>query len=125
MAFVGCPFSSVPPLINASVKRERRLTTTPSRTPRPVIYNDASGGHGSRQKNARRSANYQSDIWGMFDGFKDQSGAFMENLSMDMKGMLSLYEASHFAFEGEELMNHARAFTTKCLESVSGHLQME
>ncbi|KAK1296463.1 hypothetical protein QJS10_CPB15g01697 [Acorus calamus] len=61
----------------------------------------------------------------MFDGFKDQSGAFMENLSMDMKGMLSLYEASHFAFEGEESMNHARAFTTKCLESVTGHLQME
>ncbi|KAJ8749220.1 hypothetical protein K2173_018694 [Erythroxylum novogranatense] len=46
----------------------------------------------------------------VFNKFKDEKGNFMESLGKDIKGMLSLYEASHFAFEGEIIMDEAKAF---------------
>ncbi|XP_077233474.1 alpha-terpineol synthase, chloroplastic-like [Tasmannia lanceolata] len=48
----------------------------------------------------------------VFNGFKVYKGDFMESLCEDTKGILSLYEASYLAFEGETMMDEARAFTT-------------
>ncbi|XP_077233471.1 alpha-terpineol synthase, chloroplastic-like [Tasmannia lanceolata] len=48
----------------------------------------------------------------VFNGFKDDKGDFMASLCEDTKGMLSLYQASHLAFEGEIVMDEARTFTT-------------
>lgn len=54
----------------------------------------------------------------IFSAFKDDKGRFKECLCADTKGMLSLYEASHFAFEGEEALDEARAFTTEQLKEL-------
>ncbi|XP_077217635.1 alpha-terpineol synthase, chloroplastic-like [Tasmannia lanceolata] len=48
----------------------------------------------------------------VFNGFKDDKGDFMVSLCEDTKGMLSLYEASYLAFEGEIILDEAKAFTT-------------
>lgn len=45
----------------------------------------------------------------------DEQGTFMESLSHDVEGMLSLYEASHLAFEEEDLLHEAKAFAVKHL----------
>ncbi|XP_077233475.1 alpha-terpineol synthase, chloroplastic-like [Tasmannia lanceolata] len=48
----------------------------------------------------------------VFNVFKDDKGDFKASLCEDTKGMLSLYEASNLAFEGEIVMDKARTFTT-------------
>ncbi|XP_022725044.1 isoprene synthase, chloroplastic-like [Durio zibethinus] len=52
----------------------------------------------------------------VFSGFKDQNGSFKANLSEDVKGMLSLYEASYFSIEGENILDEAKEFTTMYLK---------
>ncbi|KAK9133606.1 hypothetical protein Scep_013134 [Stephania cephalantha] len=54
----------------------------------------------------------------IFSVFKDERGNFKDGVCLDVKGMLSLYEASHFGFEGEETMYKAMAFTTKNLKLI-------
>ena len=39
----------------------------------------------------------------------------MESLGNDVEGMLNLYEASHFALEGEGLLDEAKTFAMKHL----------
>ncbi|RDX62600.1 Isoprene synthase, chloroplastic, partial [Mucuna pruriens] len=46
----------------------------------------------------------------VFTSFKDKEGKFKSEISNDVKGMLSLYEASHLTFEGESLWE-ANAFS--------------
>ena len=43
--------------------------------------------------------------------FKNQNGNFKACLSSDVKGMLSLYEASFHSYQGEEILDEAKAFT--------------
>ncbi|XP_071718976.1 (E)-beta-ocimene synthase, chloroplastic-like [Rutidosis leptorrhynchoides] len=43
--------------------------------------------------------------------FKDIDGNFMEGLKTDVKGLISLYEASYLAFEEEKDMHEARLFS--------------
>ncbi|KAJ4788371.1 Terpene synthase [Rhynchospora pubera] len=50
----------------------------------------------------------------MFNSFVD-NGTFKPILRKDTKGLLSLYEASFLAFEGEELLDKARVFSSKHL----------
>ncbi|KAK9155919.1 hypothetical protein Sjap_003399 [Stephania japonica] len=59
----------------------------------------------------------------MFNGFKDGKGRFKAELCNDAKGMLSLYEASHLCFEGEEdMMHEAKAFTVNSLKLLNGNI---
>lgn len=44
-----------------------------------------------------------------------ENGKFRESLGEDVKGILSLYEASYFSIEGESLMEEAYCFTRKIL----------
>nr|XP_043615772.1 (E)-beta-ocimene synthase, chloroplastic-like [Erigeron canadensis] len=44
--------------------------------------------------------------------FKDSHGDFMGCLQTDIKGLLSLYEASYFAFESESELHQAKLFAT-------------
>jgi (-)-alpha-terpineol synthase len=56
---------------------------------------------------------FQADI---FNSYIDNKGGFRAELSSDIKGMLSLYEASYLAKECEETLEKARRFTTKHLK---------
>ncbi|KAL2328320.1 hypothetical protein Fmac_021747 [Flemingia macrophylla] len=53
-----------------------------------------------------------------FERFKNYRGNFEANLSRDLKGMLSLYEASFLGYEGEEILDEAQAFSSLHLRGV-------
>ncbi|KAA8526462.1 hypothetical protein F0562_008335 [Nyssa sinensis] len=52
----------------------------------------------------------------LFKKFKDREGNFKTCTSEDVKGMLSLYEASYLAFEGENILDEAKVFTSMHLK---------
>ncbi|KAI8011439.1 hypothetical protein LOK49_LG06G01511 [Camellia lanceoleosa] len=58
----------------------------------------------------------------VFQKFKDHDGNFKQWLCEDVKGLLSLYEASHLAFDGENLLDEAKVFTTKHLKGIKGNI---
>ncbi|PIA45786.1 hypothetical protein AQUCO_01600197v1 [Aquilegia coerulea] len=51
----------------------------------------------------------------VFKVFTDPQGNFMEHLSQDVKGILSLYEASYLGIEGEDILDEAKVFSHKHL----------
>ncbi|XP_031383637.1 (-)-germacrene D synthase-like [Punica granatum] len=53
----------------------------------------------------------------IFDKFKDSNGEFSESLVKDVRGLLSLYEASHFRVNGEDILEEALSFTIHHLRS--------
>ncbi|KAF3787824.1 hypothetical protein EJ110_NYTH22345 [Nymphaea thermarum] len=52
-----------------------------------------------------------------FSRFRDQSSQFSENIREDVRGLLSLYEASQLACEGETVLEEASAFSSKHLRA--------
>ncbi|KAF2290747.1 hypothetical protein GH714_015293 [Hevea brasiliensis] len=52
--------------------------------------------------------NVSSDV---FNKFKDREGNFREDLTNDVQGLLSLYEASHLCVRGEDTLDEALEFT--------------
>ncbi|KAK9284915.1 hypothetical protein L1049_024096 [Liquidambar formosana] len=58
----------------------------------------------------------------VFERFKDETGKFKTLLREDVKGLLSLYEASFFGLEGETTMDEAKAFTTTHLKDLKGNI---
>nr|J7LH11.1 RecName: Full=(+)-epi-alpha-bisabolol synthase; AltName: Full=Terpene synthase 8; Short=LdTPS8 [Phyla dulcis]AFR23372.1 (+)-epi-alpha-bisabolol synthase [Phyla dulcis] len=52
----------------------------------------------------------------VFRNFMDETGNFKKNLCDDIKGLLSLYEASYLLTEGETIMDSAQAFATHHLK---------
>ncbi|TYJ40380.1 hypothetical protein E1A91_A04G137200v1 [Gossypium mustelinum] len=61
----------------------------------------------------------------VFKAFKDHKGNFKECLYKDVKGMLSLYEASRLAFEEEYVMDEAFLFTRTNLMDLQGVSNLE
>ncbi|KAJ0984439.1 hypothetical protein J5N97_002795 [Dioscorea zingiberensis] len=59
----------------------------------------------------------------VFLEFMNNNGSFKEELiSKDLKGLQSLYEASHMAVEGEELLSQAMEFSNKHLKASMQYL---
>ncbi|KAK2376443.1 putative terpene synthase [Trifolium repens] len=58
----------------------------------------------------------------VFNKFKDENGNFSEKLIENVKGMLSLYEATHIMCHGEKVLEEALVFTTSHLESIANQL---
>ncbi|PIA37314.1 hypothetical protein AQUCO_03000128v1 [Aquilegia coerulea] len=58
----------------------------------------------------------------IFKSFQDEEGKFRSSLCEDVKGMLSLYEASYLGFEDENLMDEAKDFTTDHLKYPKGNI---
>ncbi|PON55954.1 Squalene/phytoene synthase [Trema orientale] len=54
----------------------------------------------------------------VFDKFKNEEGKLEESLASDIRGMLSLYEASFLRVHGEDILDEAVAFTTARLKTV-------
>ncbi|XP_058069564.1 alpha-terpineol synthase, chloroplastic-like [Magnolia sinica] len=54
----------------------------------------------------------------VFNSFMDDKHSFKACLSEDIKGILSLYEASHLGFTGEAVLDEAKVFTTKHLKQI-------
>lgn len=52
---------------------------------------------------------YHADV---FERFEDNNGNFKASLSRDMKGMLSLYEASFLSYEEELILDKTKAFSS-------------
>ncbi|KAK3010784.1 hypothetical protein RJ639_011310 [Escallonia herrerae] len=59
---------------------------------------------------------------GVFERFMDDKDSFKAALCGDVKGLLSLYEASFFGFEGERIIDEAKTFTTTELKDTKGHI---
>ncbi|XP_054817475.1 (-)-germacrene D synthase-like isoform X2 [Prosopis cineraria] len=53
----------------------------------------------------------------VFDQFKDENGDFKKSMIEDVVGMLSLYEAAHFAIHGEDFLDKALHYSTYNLKS--------
>ncbi|XP_031280828.1 probable terpene synthase 6 [Pistacia vera] len=53
----------------------------------------------------------------VFNKLKNSDGMFKESLTNDVRGMLSLYEATHLILHGEEILEEALVFTTSHLKS--------
>ncbi|EEF46636.1 (R)-limonene synthase, putative [Ricinus communis] len=58
----------------------------------------------------------------VFERFKDETGKFKASLCKDAKGLLSMYEASFFGLEGEDIIDEAKAFSTGHLKDLKGTL---
>ncbi|KAL3747665.1 hypothetical protein ACJRO7_016463 [Eucalyptus globulus] len=54
----------------------------------------------------------------IFKKFKDGNGNFSESLIADVQGLLSLFEACHTRFHGDDVLNDALAFTMTHLKSI-------
>uniref|UniRef100_A0A2C9WHR0 Uncharacterized protein n=1 Tax=Manihot esculenta TaxID=3983 RepID=A0A2C9WHR0_MANES len=52
----------------------------------------------------------------VFNKFKDSDGGFKKTITNDVKGLLSLYEATFFRGHGEDILDEALAFTRQHLE---------
>ncbi|KAH7859014.1 hypothetical protein Vadar_030399 [Vaccinium darrowii] len=59
---------------------------------------------------------------GVFKKFKDYNENFKETISNDVKGLLSLYEATYLKTHGEDILDDAFCFTKARLESLKPHL---
>ncbi|KAF3776250.1 Myrcene synthase [Nymphaea thermarum] len=61
----------------------------------------------------------------VFNVFKDEKGRLKNVLAEDVKGLLSLYEASHLGFEGENVLEEAMTFSTHHLEESTKMLNID
>ncbi|XWS41088.1 hypothetical protein CRYUN_Cryun17cG0050400 [Craigia yunnanensis] len=54
----------------------------------------------------------------MFNAFSDEKGIFSVSKCTEIKALLELFEASYLAFEGENVFDEAKAFSTETLGSL-------
>ncbi|KAM7530750.1 hypothetical protein LguiB_034160 [Lonicera macranthoides] len=55
---------------------------------------------------------------GMFLGFMNDKGELKKSMYLNVNGMIELFEASHLALEGENILDDAKSFTTSSLQSL-------
>ncbi|NP_001310649.1 alpha-farnesene synthase [Ricinus communis] len=55
----------------------------------------------------------------VFSDFLDENGTFLKAKSMDVKGVLELFEASYLALESENILDDAKAFSTTILKDIN------
>ncbi|XP_039144335.1 (-)-germacrene D synthase-like [Dioscorea cayenensis subsp. rotundata] len=58
----------------------------------------------------------------VFNQFMDDKGKFREEMSNDLNGLLSLYEAAYLGIPGEDLLDEAIDFTRSHLQSLVKHI---
>ncbi|XP_071706572.1 monoterpene synthase TPS4, chloroplastic-like isoform X2 [Rutidosis leptorrhynchoides] len=58
----------------------------------------------------------------VFHKFMDAKGELKKSLCDDIEGLLSLYEASYLGANGEDILSHAKEFTTKHIRGSSSFL---
>jgi hypothetical protein len=61
----------------------------------------------------------------VFDKFRSSDGRFVDSLSSDMEGLLSLYEASHLGMHGQNTLEEARLFSVQNLKSLMRKLDSD
>ncbi|KAF3776858.1 Alpha-terpineol synthase [Nymphaea thermarum] len=61
----------------------------------------------------------------VFKTFMDEKGRFKNIFAQDVKGLLSLYEASHLGFEGENILEEAMNFAAHHLEESTKVLNID
>lgn len=54
----------------------------------------------------------------VFESFKDKAGIFEVMLKQDIKGLMSLYEASQLSIDGEDILEEAANFSSHLLKEV-------
>ncbi|XP_057961479.1 (E,E)-alpha-farnesene synthase-like [Malania oleifera] len=54
----------------------------------------------------------------IFNGLVDERGSLTQSAQSNLKGVLELYEASQLAFEGERILNKAKAASTAYLKQI-------
>nr|QAA95895.1 terpene synthase [Oncidium hybrid cultivar] len=59
----------------------------------------------------------------VFERFCDEKGEFMASLSNDVNALLSLYEAAHLSFPGEDILDKAKIFSKTLFKSASYDLE--
>ncbi|CAI0420580.1 unnamed protein product, partial [Linum tenue] len=58
----------------------------------------------------------------VFQGFREEDGKFKQEISGDVRGLLSLYEASYLGFPGEIVLDEAKSFArTHLQEELPSH----
>ena len=55
------------------------------------------------------------NVTDVFNNFKDKEGRFRSELSTDIRGLMSLYEASQLRIEGEDILDQAADFSSQLL----------
>ncbi|KAG5546354.1 hypothetical protein RHGRI_018511 [Rhododendron griersonianum] len=58
----------------------------------------------------------------VFNKYKNNKGKFQESVAGDVRGMLSLFEATHLRVHGEDILDEALTFTTTHLNSALPNL---
>ncbi|GAB4831044.1 hypothetical protein Ancab_005057 [Ancistrocladus abbreviatus] len=53
----------------------------------------------------------------VFNRFKDKDGNFKQELSRDIEGLMSMFEASQLSTEGEDILDEANEFSEKLLNA--------
>ncbi|KAK4796231.1 hypothetical protein SAY86_028557 [Trapa natans] len=64
-----------------------------------------------------RQEGYRIPACHIFNKFKDSDGKFSQALTKDVRGLLSLYEASNFRVHGENILEEALTFSVHHLQS--------
>ncbi|GAY34271.1 hypothetical protein CUMW_010510 [Citrus unshiu] len=58
----------------------------------------------------------------VFNNFKNKEGKFTQNISGDINGLMSLYEASQLSIGGEDVLDEAGDFSVNLLSEYATHL---
>nr|KAJ0209242.1 hypothetical protein LSAT_V11C400179620 [Lactuca sativa] len=61
----------------------------------------------------------------VFAGFKQKNGIFLEEMTEDVKGLMTLYEASQLSIEGEHILEEAADFSSHALKEMIPFLDQD